>query len=84
MRHTRSIHSAYDDVVTIVTDCGHSCDAAQPEKGRGNSVKFAHKRAELPDSSIEAIVDKHGKLRDHHAQVGKGQVDVNSLVSEKR
>ena len=70
-----SAHSVDDDVVTIVADCGHSADATHPENSTETGVEFAHEWAKIPDTPVEAVVDEHGKLRNHHAHVGKCQVD---------
>jgi hypothetical protein len=64
-----------NNVVAIVADGGHGADAAETEDGSGASVEFTHERAKDPDTSAKAVEEKHGELRDHHAQIGDGQVD---------
>ncbi len=64
-----------DDVVAIVANGGHGADAAKTENGSGASIEFTQERAKDPDTSTEAVEEKHWELRDHHSQIGDGQVD---------
>ena len=73
--HASAVHPLDDDVVPIVADGSHSRDATKSKNGSSDSVNFAQEWSEKPHASVETVVDEHGELRDHHHQIGEGQVD---------
>ncbi len=69
------MQASHNNVETVVGDGHHRADAAHSENGSRTGVEFAHKGTKEPDSTSKGIEDKHRKLSEHHAEIGKSQVD---------
>ena len=68
-----------NDVVAVVSNGCHGADTAHSESGASGGVDLTGQRTEGPNTSVEGIPYEDGELGQHHAQVGEGQIDDQTV-----